>query len=683
MRAFFTRLAERLFEPWIDESDLAENPYRAGEGPSAVSDRAHCRGDRPRGFAHPQAVGSGWTGPFLRRFLSATLASALAHAALLLLLAQMFYEERRIVPPPFIVSTFHSIEEEAVLVEPELTPAEVSEDPDDSPLAATMESIASLIDDDALLATVAEQTVLDAPIDLPSLLPETSGAELNEVVVHTGTVGVEVREVEGAVDRLTEEIITQLEDHKLLVVWLMDASISLVPDRQDVAERLTRIYGEIEGLGGVKEDDALHSAVVAFGQRTREMAAPTDDTSAIVAAIRQVPTDESGVENVFTAVNECVVRYQRARTSEHRRMLIIVWTDESGNDDARLEDAVRFCRNNVVPVYVVGPSSMFGKQQGTMSYRHSDGKVYQLPVDRGPDTVREERPHLPYWFDGPQYDSLLSGLGPFALTRLAHETGGAYFIKDHAADRSPFDVEQMRRYHPDYESPELYLRHAQASPLRRAVLTAVDVTRQRKFKATPRLTFAPTGKTFFNELREAQETAAYDIGVAQQALAAFGKNLEHAYAKETSPRWRAWYDLTYGRLLAMSVRCAEYNWACAVMKGKGADFVDNKSNRWHFNPDAELHFGSASQRMAKEARRLLMRCVEQNAGTPWALLAQRELKDPFGFRIDEAYVAPPPPPPRPKAQPAAPPPPPPASNARRSEQPRKLNKPAEAALPKL
>jgi hypothetical protein len=119
------------------------------------------------------------------------------------------------------------------------------------------------------------------------------------------------------------------------------------------------------------------------------------------------------------------------------------------------------------------------------------------------------------------------------------------------------------------------------------------------------------------------------------------------------------------------------------MKGKGADFVDNKSNRWHFKPDAELHFGSASQRMAKEARRLLMRCVEQNAGTPWALLAQRELKDPFGFRIDEAYVAPPPPPPKPKAQPAAPAPPPPASNARRSEQPRKLNKPAEAALPKL
>lgn len=669
MQALFTRLAELLFEPWIGESDFVDNPYRAHEAPQA--------------FGHLATPGGDWGRVFLRRFLPATLASALVHAAGLMLLANMFYEERRIVPPPFIVSTFHAAEEETALIEPELAPAEVSEEPDDSPLAATVESIASLIDDESLLASVAEPEMLDAPLDLPDLLPETSGAELNEVVVRTGSVGVEVREVEGAVDRLTDEIITQLEDHKLLVVWLMDASISLVPDRSDVAERLTRIYQEIEGLGGVKEDDALHSAVVAFGERTREMAAPTDDAAAIVNAIRAVPTDESGIENVFTAVQECVVRYQRARNSEHRRMLVIVWTDESGNDATHLEDAVRFCRNNVVPVYIVGPSSMFGKEQGTISYRHTDGKVYQLPVDRGPDSVREERPHLPYWFDGPQYDSLLSGLGPFALTRLAHETGGAYFIKDHAADRSPFDVEQMRRYHPEYESPELYVRHAQASPLRRAVLTAVDVTRQRKFKGTPRLTFAPTGKSFFNELREAQETAAYDIAVAQQALSAFGKNVERAYAQETSPRWRAWYDLTYGRLLAMSVRCAEYNWACAVMKGKGADFVDKKSNRWHFKPDAELHFGSASQRMAKEAQRLLTRCVEQNAGTPWALLAQRELKDPFGFRVEEAYVAPPPPPPKTTAKPAPPAPPPPVSNERRSEQPRKLKKPVEAALPKL
>ncbi|MGH7137333.1 MAG: hypothetical protein ACREHD_16440, partial [Pirellulales bacterium] len=241
-------------------------------------------------------------------------------------------------------------------------------------------------------------------------------------------------------------------------------------------------------------------------------------------------------------------------------------------------------------------------------------------------------------------------------------------------------------YEPDYSSPEESLKAKEHSPLRKAVLSVVDFTRQRKLKPTPRLVFAPTGKSYFNEMREAQETAAYNSMILQQCLALFGaRGFEQVYAKETSPRWRAWYDLSYGRLQAMMVRCNEYNWACATMKAKGADFVDQKSNRWQFKPDSALHFGSQDERMGKEATRLLTRCVKDNPGTPWAVLAQRELKDPFGFRVDEAYVAPPPPPPKPKPtkNPPKPPPPPPPSNQRRTEQPRKLEKPAEVVLPKL
>jgi hypothetical protein len=495
---------------------------------------------------------------------------------------------------------------------------------------------------------------------------------------------VEVKEVEGAVDRLTEEILTNLEHDRVLVVWLMDASISLVPDRSAVADRLEQIYREL-GSSGDASAGALTSAVVAFGQQMQEITPPTTDYAQVVESIRKVPTDASGIENVFTAVLGCVVHYQKQRVSEHRRVMIVIWTDESGNDYAREEEAVQFCRNNAIPVYVVGPSAMFGKEQGTLSYKHTDGKVYQLPVDRGPDAVREERLHVPYWFEGSQYDTLHAGLGPFALTRLAHESGGAYFIKDNAGDGSPFSIETMRRYEPEYSSPDEYLRDASHSPLRKAVLTVVDMTRQRKLKGTPRLIFAPTGQTFFNEMREAQETAAYDSAILQQCLGVFGaRGLEQAYAKETSPRWRAWYDLSYGRLLAMMVRCNEYNWACATMKAKGADFVDKKSNRWQFKPDKALHYGSQDERMAKEATRLLTRCLQENPGTPWALLAQRELKDPFGFRVDEAYVAPPPPPPKPKpGKTTPPPPPPPQPNGRRMEQPRKLEKPVEVQLPKL
>ncbi|HWB14010.1 MAG TPA: vWA domain-containing protein [Pirellulales bacterium] len=670
MRALWLRLSQYLAEPWLDEDDLLAAAYQ-------TSSRA--------AFVGPGSGFNGRTGCLRRRaVLRGAILSAVAHAAVLVTLAQF-----AVVEPPkptaALVTVIPQFDETPLETdEADFLPAEEIEEQAENALASAVMSAASVVEDDPLLTSVSEPTEVAAPIELPPLLADVSGFQLSDTVVQTGSVGVEVKEVEGAVDRLTEEILTNLEQSRVLVVWLMDASISLVPDRSAVADRLEQIYRELDSSGGASTG-ALTSAVVAFGQQVQEITPPTTDYGQVVDSIRKVPTDASGIENVFSAVLGCVIRYQKQRLSEHRRVMIVIWTDESGNDYARLEEAVQFCRNNVIPVYIVGPSAMFGKEQGTLSYRHTDGKTYQLPVDRGPDSVREERLHVPYWFDGSQYETLHAGLGPFALTRLAHESGGAYFIKDNPGDRSPFAIETMRRYEPEYNSPDEYLREASHSSLRKAVLTVVDMTRQRKLKGTPRLTFSPTGQTFFNEMREAQETAAYNSAILQQCLAVFGgRGLEQAYAKETSPRWRAWYDLTYGRLMAMMVRCNEYNWACATMKAKGADFVDKKSNRWQFKPDKALHYGSQDERMTKEATRLLTRCVQENPGTPWALLAQRELKDPFGFRVDEAYVPPPPPPPKPKpGKPTPPPPPPPQPNGRRMEQPRKLEKPVEAQLPKL
>jgi len=218
-------------------------------------------------------------------------------------------------------------------------------------------------------------------------------------------------------------------------------------------------------------------------------------------------------------------------------------------------------------------------------------------------------------------------------------------------------------------------------------LQVAEASRQRTIKATPTLELAPTGNTFQQELLEAQKAAAYNLDVLDQLLAPFGAGFEKEYATEKSLRWRAWYDLTLGRLLAMRVRNYEYNSVCSIFKGKGREFVDQKSNRWKFVPDVNFT-SSTSQKQATEATRLLQRCVQQNPGTPWALLAERELKDPFGFKIEEGYVAPPPPPPKPKANPVPkvvpkvkPPPAQPAKQA--IPQPNMLPRPKQVTLPKL
>jgi hypothetical protein len=578
-------------------------------------------------------------------------------------------------------------EEELIEPEPHFDLAPPSKDPHENVLASLAGSQAPIYNPKVPLEQVIVPTVVEsfekAPPPLEALQP-LEGMKLDRVVVKPGRVGEDVVHVEGAVDRITHEIARNLEQKPVIVVWLMDASISLVPERKAVADNLERVFSEIDRLGAVTKDE-LVNAVVAFGQDVKPLVDPTSDTNKVIEAIRSVATDESGIENVFSALQFCVDRYKTRITQERRKMMIIIWTDESGDDYRFIDPVVGTCQRLSIPVYTVGPSSMFGKELGTRPYTHPDnGQTYFLPLNRGPESVHQEQVELPFWFRGPQYENLHSGLGPFALTRLAYETGGMYFLKDDPRDVSPFKIETMLRYAPEYDSAQNYVRRVQASPLRRAIMHAVEVTRQRKLRGTPRLEFAPTGNTFQQELQEAQQTAAYNLGILEAALTPFGRGLEAEYDKEKSNRWRAWYDYNYGRLLAMNVRNYEYNWACAVMKGKGREFVDQKSNRWKFVPSEKINYGSGTQKQAADAIRLLTRCVNQNPGTPWAILAERELRYPLGFEVQEAYVAPPAPP---KAKSAKPNPkvkPPPAKPPQRIvEQPKMLPKPQPVKLPRL
>ncbi len=520
---------------------------------------------------------------------------------------------------------------------------------------------------------------------------EQLGLLEHDLLRRSGAAGVDQVNVQGAVDRITQEVALQLEKRNVLLVWLMDRSLSMEDQRQQVAQRMQRVYAELDQLG-LLGGRRLLAAVVGFGQQPVMVVEPTEDVQQVTEAILQVPPDESGVENVFATVAACAGRFAPYVRRGRRKLMLVVWTDESGQDVTLVEQAVALCQRVGAQVLVVGPSAMLGQRVGKHPYRHpEDGKLYWLPVDRGPDSLYPERIRLPFWFDGPQYESLAAGVPPYALGRLVSGTGGIYLIHDPEQARSPFPLEYMIDYLPDYDSPAQYQRKVQSSRLRQAVLWAVQVTRKQRFAGQPPMEFAPNENNYAQMLLQAQKITAQNAAVLEEALRPFlaVKDWTPHYRKERSRRWRAWFDLTYGRLLAMKVRNDEYNWACAELKGRGREFVKEKSNRWRFVPDEKLRLGSASARHAKLAQHLLRRCVEEHPHTPWALLAQRELQYPLGFRIEERYVPPPPPPPKPKAQARRPPKPPPKPKIRppdrriRREQPRKLPRPQRPKLPKL
>ena len=114
-------------------------------------------------------------------------------------------------------------------------------------------------------------------------MQKLEGVLLNHHVTRKGSIGEEFTHVEGAVDRITHEIARNLEEKDVIVVWLMDASLSLIEERQAVAENLESVFAEIDQLGLVA-DDELVNAVVAFGHKPVPLVEPTSSRHWLDAA---------------------------------------------------------------------------------------------------------------------------------------------------------------------------------------------------------------------------------------------------------------------------------------------------------------------------------------------------------------------------------------------------------------
>ncbi|MEM8671561.1 MAG: vWA domain-containing protein [Planctomycetota bacterium] len=496
--------------------------------------------------------------------------------------------------------------------------------------------------------------------------------------------------VEAALGPIEQAIRNELAQGDTLVVWLMDASISLQLNRRAMAGRLAQ-FQESMGLAnrsdGLRRSDQGHrlfNSVVAFGNGVTEVQAPTLTGLRAVEKIARLPNDASGVEKTMAAVNQVVGWY---RNEEHRRerMIIVLLTDESGDDGLAIEPTIANCRNHGVGVHVIGPTAVMGLQRGYQlwtSNAYAQPYRFLLRVNRGPETCLPERAFMPYWHEtrvsawrqdvrpadsvpwhGGEYrDGLLSGFGPYTLTRLALQTGGSYTTYDQGKD-SRYDQQTLRDYLPEYGSLEEYQASMKGRPLRMFVNATASVTFQESDLFAPlqmmffgvrqnRYPFA-VQPTYINPsvfrrrlevtLRREKERAQAAANRIEQLLETFAsRDLEYDYEREESLRWRAWYDLNCGRLLAASVRYDEYVAACDELLDRKAVFATNV-NELVLLPGNEYRV-LTSESKARQAVDYLQRCRERHASTQWADLASWELETDFGIRINTRAIPKPPPP---------------------------------------
>jgi hypothetical protein len=486
-----------------------------------------------------------------------------------------------------------------------------------------------------------------------------------------GKVGQATEGATGAVDRLTFEILNSLEERPTLVVWLFDQSGSLTRQRTEIRDRFDRIYEELgiveqsgnELLQQRGESPPLLTSIMGFGKSVNLLTAePISELDQIKAVVDGIENDPSGVENVFSAVYKAADQYKTYRRKstargDERNVMLIVVTDERGDDTAGLEPTVEICRKFGMPVYVIGVPAPFGQEHTLIKYVDPDPEFDQTPrfaqVDQGPESLFPEAVNISVLGNSEPAPIVDSGFGPFALTRLAYETGGIFFTvhpnrnvsrRVSRGELSPFasaiqyfvDPNAMSRYRPEYISPKDYELRVRKSPLRAALVQAARMGEIATLER-PELRFVKQSEAqFATTLTRAQQPAALVYGKLM-AIDQVLKNGEQGRAKEDSPRWLAGFDLARGRVLAHKVRAETYNAILAKAK-LGMPFKDEKNNTWVLAADEEISVGSKLEREADEAKKLLVSVVENHPGTPWAVLAAEELKIPIGWKWTEEFT---------------------------------------------
>ena len=148
-----------------------------------------------------------------------------------------------------------------------------------------------------------------------------------------------------ALDQLAREILRHLAQHKLTVVWLFDESGSMKDDQRAIRQKFDRVASELKihaeaGPGkNRKTSDALNHAIVGFGKGLHyELEKPTSDIDEIGRAIDHLRIDDTGVENTMEAIQEVIGHYA-SLIRKDRRLLLVLVTDESGDDGGKIEEA--------------------------------------------------------------------------------------------------------------------------------------------------------------------------------------------------------------------------------------------------------------------------------------------------------------------------------------------------------
>ncbi len=482
----------------------------------------------------------------------------------------------------------------------------------------------------------------------------------------SGETGRVVEGYGAALGQMTQELVRMMRDQKVLVVWLFDESDSMKDDQKEIRERFYKVYEE---LGLVQKQDAklktsneiLLTSVMSFGKGISEHTAdkkPTSNVDEIKKAIDKIQIDESGLEYTCAAITAAVRKYQQFAARSKRKLVVIVVSDESGDDGNLIEDTIHLCKTADAPVYVLGHYSVFGfpfARTRWIDPKH--GLTHWLTINRGPETPFPEC----LQFDGlhARWDVFSSGFGPYEQVRIAKQTGGIFFMlpgnEDNLAGAGSFEQRKyelldMKEYLPDLNSRMAYEKDRESHKFREVqwkVIVALNPYLDKQLEMQEHW-YSLDHAEFSKQGEETAKRAMRAMGLLNESVKQLD-SVKKLRDKEPSERWRANYDLMHAQCLAYRVRLFQLLLALDQHYKTKPKPKDEKNNYWDIHRVPQLLEPTKEQikqtkvdveelnRQDEMAKAEYKAVIENHPRTPYARRAQWELQYGFGMKFAEVY----------------------------------------------
>jgi hypothetical protein len=489
------------------------------------------------------------------------------------------------------------------------------------------------------------------------------GLDLGEGQVK-GETGARVEGYGAAMHRVSGELIRMMRKEPVLVVWLFDASGSLTDDRKEIAANVTKIYEELkisqEATKATKgKVNPLETMVCSLGSEKKNLLPkPTTELADIQKAMTSITEDLTGQEKTFGAISRAIDEFAPMATRADRKLVLIVVTDETGDDDDVVEEVMVKSDKFNVPIYFMGREAIFGSPRAHIVWTNpKDGVRHWIPVDRGPETPLPEC----LQFDGlhGRWDSHSSGFGPYGQVRLAKHTGGIFFVLageeaslagSGARDKRRFDDLAMKEYEPQLMSRREYEQARNKSDFRSGIAQVINALNPSVDKE-----LSLKDERFSLNILEFMKDREKYFGRCLRTLAKVNEGIkkieqiEPLRAKEKEPRWRAAYDLIHAQLLCFRVREFQYLLTLEKHAREKPQPKDPKSTEWHIVHVQEMLAPTPDQvratkvdmeeleKQKQNAVKLYDQVIKNHPGTPWERVARQEKAWGFGYQMRERY----------------------------------------------